>query len=184
MTEWGRFAARVEQGRKFTRAVARAGQALPYALDGPRPRPRDAAWAFPARGPWPRPNHYGATVNWDYELRLEHPDLVVPERAFVLPAEGPGERAKHDPAAGPCPRCNDAVRPPAADPGTGEVDPETRSLIACPVCLRTEWDDLLDAQRALAGTPPAEPPSSRYETPDRPAESRAAARRRKRAAKP
>lgn len=111
---------------------------------GSDPHPRD----FPLFGS----DYYGSSLNFEYEIRLEHPSLIVAEHEAVL-ALGPQflwDRAKEEtPLPGePCDWCAGRFAPKG-----GGGDP---SVFVCPKCFECESSDKLKRQRDLAGIPPAE----------------------------
>ena len=144
-TGWDAFAEALESAGKSLRHSAYRSDPMSHPLVG-----------YCEGGPVPP----GSSLNFDLMIRQRHPELVVPEREMAYGFVDHNSRGVQpvDPETGeplPCPVCGDQKRPPEAD-ASGRIDPDSRSCIPCCYCLRTEWDDLLAAQRRLAGLPPAE----------------------------
>lgn len=140
--------------------VAKAAQLLRHSK-GPLHRALVVGWVrgkdlSPRDFPLIRSDYYGSSVNFEYDLRLDFPDLLVPERQTVLAMGaqyGWSPECEAPPAKGePCPRCRDAIGPPSPpEPGKPPEDP---TLFVCPKCHRSGFDHKLARQRELAGDPP------------------------------
>jgi hypothetical protein len=121
-------------------------EAVGALLDPPgrRPEPTGSDW-------------YGSSDEFAAEIRAHWRDLAVPEREIIALINGPNAwRPELELPPPPGESCSWCGSPPTPPPGAGPgIAPG--SLLYCPKCARSGFEDRLALQRKLAGRPPREP---------------------------
>lgn len=133
-------------------------------LAASEPEPDRESDEEPIGSNWTGSDFYGSSDDYSKWLRRERPWLIAPEREIVPCLKGWDGTASHRANPGRCPKCSRGYRRGkprycagcdwCAHCGGGFDD---GSLLYCPECHRSGFDDRLGAQLRIVGVPPRRP---------------------------